>query len=1407
MSNLNNRKIGLLDKNYDYIVKALSKKIGVSGFGGDMWGLRCGAIVDPYYAEYSIGQWATNRQRHSADDYMDFIRKVVTDTPNFDNKFNLSNEELSINQGTMSEFPMGNTLSSVLNRIQSFVGKESNGYGSVYSRLYSMHSATDEVGVIRNYNMNAPKKNVDDKQDTLMSNMAVVHRGKMFMDGMLRWGREGNFANYSPISTRMGQYFFLEQNYGFGLDRNFGNGNEPNNARAYIQYINSPLDFKCEDGLMSVSTLYAYEEYFQDLGDLSKYYYYNTHINMFDRTKEAKPLMLNVKPTDVYFPEVLGDGLVFYPINRKTVLSGSDNALSMNASVIYNKFKQEYEFKRTRFVVDENFNDTVHSNASYHYAEMDAKFNYGVDGSLSNFDKRVAVINESHEVIDNQDDEDFVIVSKENGQANGVNKAYSDSSDLNYKDLIALTNEAFKQGTYNSLSSRFHTSNDDGKLAQETQTAVSSQFGLSRGRNLLKADVNALNPTYTNNYENPYCRVWTYHHQYHTLKNTMRCGEQWGKAQLFRDEDGAFFGFRSHGDDFREGFINGQESLNRFSVLRGNGLVNITPKYNDEEFDITRCMFSIENLAWRDNMRNVCGNKSKVNPLGNSQEGPLGGRIMWFPPYGLSFSENSNPNWSSVGNFIGRGEDLKAYTNTTRSGTLSFIILVDHPSILDFLDKDNKRLHDDILIGNKEEGVDDTGSTEQSILRFFAGCDVLTPNKLEQEEPIPNETLVEDPPIIEEEEKPKKKEVAHEMSFVVFFPNNYSGIDETDPSEAMFYLANGIGTSQYINITDSNIEKRNINSLSSVKFESNLETKYTLVNPRSEETLVKHWTDVSEDPYSFIDGFNYENCSVSDTVQILHGYEMDKDESGLHNGISYVSHRLQRYFYPPTTDSSLSGNVTPIFLCAKLNNEDQIYYISTIDADIKSTSLAESGAWLYRVDHTSYVNPQGQERKHYQEKMYNRGDYADRESFGLNGISGMKEVSSEYFNSYSNLSGSTWVDETGNKRLVSFADFIVACYMLSNQTEDVSKINLREGIEFDIDNVKAIKQVLSEQIGTIEVRGISNYHGVPQGTTDAEKGANFMLARHRAEVIANFLNNTIPNGGYDISYTTTPNAETNDNSKSSVNNLLPKLHRASVVTIKYSTWNFDDTTENVSGSETQLEVTDDGSTKIIESGDNLNATQMFNGDIPHSKRFGDNTSANEVVANETKEEKLRYPTHRYEDEYEFFRKIEEDAPFLRDKIREKIKYFDPAYHSISPEGFNARLTFLHQCTRQGPTIDISNSANASNLAFGRPPICVLRLGDFWYSRIIINSLSINYDNELWDMNNEGIGMQPMMAKVSISFDFLGGQDLGGPIQRLQNAVSFNYYANTRVYDDRAEQISYTDSKNPYEFNFIPNDYQ
>jgi len=72
------------------------------------------------------------------------------------------------------------------------------------------------------------------------------------------------------------------------------------------------------------------------------------------------------------------------------------------------------------------------------------------------------------------------------------------------------------------------------------------------------------------------------------------------------------------------------------------------------------------------------------------------------------------------------------------------------------------------------------------------------------------------------------------------------------------------------------------------------------------------------------------------------------------------------------------------------------------------------------------------------------------------------------------------------------------------------------------------------------------------------------------------------------------------------------------------------------------------------------------------------------------------------------------------------------------------------------------------------------------------------------MNPEGIGMQPMIADVTMSFNFVGGSGLKNPIDTLQNALSFNYYANTEMYDERAEATEDTSKLDKEIVEFLTN---
>ncbi len=184
--------------------------------------------------------------------------------------------------------------------------------------------------------------------------------------------------------------------------------------------------------------------------------------------------------------------------------------------------------------------------------------------------------------------------------------------------------------------------------------------------------------------------------------------------------------------------------------------------------------------------------------------------------------------------------------------------------------------------------------------------------------------------------------------------------------------------------------------------------------------------------------------------------------------------------------------------------------------------------------------------------------------------------------------------------------------------------------------------------------------------------------------------------------------------------------------------------------------------------------EQVNGDL--NKVFKEN----QLAKNQELEKLAEEISANWINECDYFQKMEEDQPFIYKSFSEKIKYFHPAFHAITPEGFNSRLTFLQQCTRQGP--QVLKDDLPQNMVFGRPPICVLRIGDFYHTKIVIDSMNFSFEPLQWDLNPEGIGVQPMLAKIDMGFKFIGGSSLGGPISQLQNAVSFNFFANTSVYN-------------------------
>ena len=367
--------------------------------------------------------------------------------------------------------------------------------------------------------------------------------------------------------------------------------------------------------------------------------------------------------------------------------------------------------------------------------------------------------------------------------------------------LLQKTNKLFREAKIKSLINRFHTETKSDY--DELTTSYDKQFGLSRGRNLLKKQYEG--KTYGDNssgYDNPYCRTWTAHHQYSKLKDRIR---------PFVDENGeplTIENVQSNYGNLRTS--EGAYNLTEYSVLRQDGFVRITPTHKEGgRFETPKnYMFSIENLAWRD-----VTSDSTSSALSEEQRGPNNGRIMWFPPYNLRFSENVNVNWNE-NNFIGRGEGIYTYVNTVRSGTLDFTLLIDHPSIL------NKWRGVSSELNNKEEA-------EKDLLRYFAGCGNI------------NDAVEAGTPIVEEEKRtvddiPKTtpKPIYHtkKIAYVLFFPNNFSGVDYLkDMDKAITILEN-------YNKNGSSSDRDKIFAFQKVKEHNVVSTGFT---PSKESVLIK----------------------------------------------------------------------------------------------------------------------------------------------------------------------------------------------------------------------------------------------------------------------------------------------------------------------------------------------------------------------------------------------------------------------------------------------------------------------------------------------------------------------------------------------------------------------------------------
>lgn len=831
----------------------------------------------------------------------------------------------------------------------------------------------------------------------------------------------------------------------------------------------------------------------------------------------------------------------------------------------------------------------------------------------SSLDKKNAIQHSVHESY-NEGDTSNSSKSEEVYNSNDLlfNESFSKIDEDSNSNLINYTNDLFNAHKINTLIGRFHT--DESNTVEYIDSAK-TRFGNSHGRNLLKRGLyKSGKGDDVNGYDNPYCRVWTYHHQYSKVSDLIRpFGED---SDIYENE--MINKYRSNYKSSNNNTLvtNGGEYLKNNTVLNKNGFVNITPTNGEKKIDPKSTMFSIENLAWKDSNR--------PQFLDNFQKGPNGGRIMWFPPYDINFSENINVTWDAA-SFIGRGEQIHTYGNTVRRGTLSFTLLIDHPSVLNSMAKNDTIESEDY---------------ENEILRFFAGCSTPTEgDKKETNYDVANlEQKVGTP-----EKLSLNDENCRKIKFYVFFPNNYSG---------------------------------NMNVTTKQNFEAN--------GP----------SDTDWAKYLFMGhGIKSEK---EGNLDINYGFEMNGSNKSISDDVNSDDGIRAWDKKPEKRWVSVSGN----------------------DADVRKT-------YKYRVDFDL--------RQNGLTIANNYSSYIDEKSYKLN--SNLDAVSNQL---------------NDNEVTTTFASVF---YTLNQNDEDVKSF-VEKNSNLNIEEDNSLKELIDNKANAkinITVYGMA--------TNQDSKNSEDLSVR-RAHALNKYLKSIFSNA----KITETSYRISNVSQEKDINTIDAKSNRGAMVEISYSLPNIEKQNDNFANNSADNDVQEQDVVRYA------------------------------VDENKTKD------TLDYFDEGEFFNQLEYTDKIAYDKIRQKVKYFAPAYHSITPEGFNSRLNFLHQCTRQGPTIEADSSSNitgtAGNLSFGRPPFCVLRIGDFIHTKMLIESLTINYDKSSgmqWDLNPEGIGVQPMFAKISLGIIIIGGQSLEAPISRLNNAVSFNYYANTGVYDKRADRATYADN--------------
>jgi outer membrane protein OmpA-like peptidoglycan-associated protein len=793
------------------------------------------------------------------------------------------------------------------------------------------------------------------------------------------------------------------------------------------------------------------------------------------------------------------------------------------------------------------------------------------------------------------------------------------------------------------------------------------------------------------------------------------------------------------------------------SVLDSTFNLNIAPmggvdSTNIKNGRVKKYMLSLENLAWRTSNRPGY----TYEDLPDCEKGPNDGRIMWFPPYDLTFDESVNTGWQD-NTFLGRPEPIYTYTNTSRKGNLSFKVIVDHPSIMN------------VLVNKELENESSSETINQVIDSFFAGCTKYDLYDLVKKFPMFTPNDIYEVQLLNTPEDVK--------TFTETLPNNIV------EQEAETFTAPTITTTESAPCTEWKINVGLVTTaISYTDCSGNLITLTGLTSTATTICVKSTTTPMFTvtDPTNTVTNTTTP-CSTPPTVTTTPPETTEKPiedqfpEVGFYFHNDFPDPRTQLVIASAPYDTWLTnykglkdkylntgGNSTPATshnfgkaLNKIIKYGDSTYFDYTATILASSNTVQEKYLDSYvdtrkvKVNEFfTFIDSEFAEAQRFIKTISTALDAGETVSFDLLGSASALNNNAYNLNLSERRIDSVmqWILKQVTPNQKKLVDFTTG----TNRKLIINTIATGEGgplIESDYASINCSKNYENE-------------------SNEGVVSVNAMACR-RARIVKTFISNN--NTATPATTVTTETTPTNNNGNTTAMDDVT-TQPAGVATLPVNT------VTPLPGSVTQT-PTGNGETDITPPSASL--TKPPAGKVEPKRR-----------ADLTKRLARKLLT-----ECNYFEMVRREDPMIYDGIKSKIKHFHPAFHSITPEGLNARLTFLHQCMRPGDTIPtVSMDGNntkliyndVTNSVFGSPPICVLRIGDFFHTKIVIDSLTIGYEDGRFDLNPEGIGVQPMIADVKIGFNFIGGHGLAGPIASLQNALSFNYYANTEMYDERAE---------------------